>query len=199
MYVSYNPSSFPVAQTISSYRLTVDALLFVRRPSAVWPPNRRAEILDYLSTPTSLSDLSISRPRKRLQWGIPVPGDEEEHTMYVWIEALVNYLTSAGYPWLNAKGEVDVEEGRRRGWPTDVHVVGKDITRCVPRSFCSIYVLLMIRSLVNCAGFILSSSQLFFCPLVSLFPAQSWFMAIGRWIVSKCRKAEATLRIRSTR
>jgi methionyl-tRNA synthetase len=68
-----------------------------------------------------MRDLSISRPRNRLKWGIPVPGDEE-HTIYVWLEALVNYLTAVGYPWKDGNGE-------NMGWPTDVHVVGKDITR----------------------------------------------------------------------
>lgn len=71
-----------------------------------------------------MPDLSISRPRKRLQWGIPVPGDDE-HTIYVWLEALVNYLTSSGYPWS------DAVSADGKGWPSDVHVVGKDIVRCV--------------------------------------------------------------------
>lgn len=95
--------------------------------SAVWPPSRRSELLEYLSDPASMPDLSISRPRKRLQWGIPVPGDDE-HTIYVWLEALVNYLTSAGYPWSNPA------TGDGKGWPSDVQVVGKDIVRCVFRT-----------------------------------------------------------------
>ena len=64
-----------------------------------------------------LADLSVSRPRARLHWGVPVPGDPA-HTIYVWVDALVNYLTAAGYP--------DVGGG---AWPADVHVVGKDIIR----------------------------------------------------------------------
>ena len=71
-----------------------------------------------------MRDLSISRPRVRLQWGIPVPGDETDHTMYVWLEALVNYLTAVGYPWIN-----DAQRVLKDFWPTNVHVVGKDIVR----------------------------------------------------------------------
>lgn len=66
-----------------------------------------------------LADLSVSRPRARLHWGVPVPGDPA-HTMYVWVDALVNYLTAAGYPDAAAAGGA---------WPADVHVVGKDIIR----------------------------------------------------------------------
>ncbi|WFC96413.1 methionine--tRNA ligase [Malassezia brasiliensis] len=65
-----------------------------------------------------LSDLSISRPRARLHWGIPVPNDAE-HTMYVWVDALINYLTAVGY----------TGGAPPPAWPADVHVVGKDIVR----------------------------------------------------------------------
>ncbi|PWY86114.1 hypothetical protein BO70DRAFT_221233 [Aspergillus heteromorphus CBS 117.55] len=73
------------------------------------------------SVSEGLSDLSISRPTERLSWGIPVPGDNTQ-TVYVWLDALVNYLTKAGYPF--APGQ-----GSSLGWPADVHVVGKDIVR----------------------------------------------------------------------
>ncbi|KAF9418847.1 methionyl-tRNA synthetase [Podila epigama] len=71
-----------------------------------------------------LSDLSVSRPRSRLQWGIPIPGDDS-HVMYVWMDALTNYLTVTGYPWK------DMSEANKAvsGWPADAHVVGKDILR----------------------------------------------------------------------
>lgn len=68
-----------------------------------------------------LSDLSISRPSSRLQWGIPVPNDESQ-TIYVWLDALVNYLTYAGYPFTPGKEYESI-------WPADVHVIGKDILR----------------------------------------------------------------------
>ncbi|ANB12701.1 methionine--tRNA ligase MSM1 [Sugiyamaella lignohabitans] len=70
-----------------------------------------------------LSDLSISRPRSRCSWGVPVPGDEENQVMYVWLDALTNYLTSTGFPWKSEQAYLDSQ------WPADVHVVGKDILR----------------------------------------------------------------------
>ena len=68
-----------------------------------------------------LEDLSISRPVDRLSWGIRVPGDESQ-TIYVWLDALMNYLVKSGYPW--APGE-----DRRGGWPADCQVIGKEIVR----------------------------------------------------------------------
>ena len=69
-----------------------------------------------------LDDLSVSRPRERLSWGIPVP-DDDTQTIYVWLDALVNYVTKANYPF-----QVPGEE-HLKGWPADCHVVGKDIVR----------------------------------------------------------------------
>ncbi len=66
-----------------------------------------------------MPDLSVSRPRSRLKWGIPVPGDDSQ-TIYVWLDALVNYLTVAGYPDLDRI---------KRSWPPDCHVIGKDILK----------------------------------------------------------------------
>jgi methionyl-tRNA synthetase len=63
-----------------------------------------------------LDDISVSRTR--LPWGIPWPGDEA-HTVYVWLDALTNYLSATGFP----------EPGYEQIWPADVHVIGKDITR----------------------------------------------------------------------
>lgn len=93
------------------------------------PPQRTALIAELESGP--LADLSISRPRSRLHWGIPVPGDEENHTIYVWIDALVNYLTVTGFPWAADKGGDGTGRAEWEGsaWPPDVHVVGKDIVR----------------------------------------------------------------------
>ena len=68
----------------------------------------------------SLEDLSISRPRSRLTWGIPVPGDPD-HTIYVWVDALTNYITAAGYP----------KNLSSSAWPADLQVIGKDIVRFV--------------------------------------------------------------------
>lgn len=69
----------------------------------------------------AMQDVSISRPSARVHWGIPVPGDAG-HTIYVWMDALVNYLTVAGYP------EIDSEKFKKN-WPPDVQVIGKDILK----------------------------------------------------------------------
>ncbi|KAH9049617.1 tRNA synthetases class I (M)-domain-containing protein [Lactarius hengduanensis] len=82
-----------------------------------------------------LEDLSVSRPRHRLHWGIAVPNDPA-HTVYVWFDALINYMTGAGYPW-------NVEKERIEScWPPDLQVVGKDIVR-----FHAIYFPAMLQAL----------------------------------------------------
>jgi len=78
------------------------------------------ELLASLKSET-LEDLSVSRPSSRLKWGIAVPGDDSQK-IYVWFDALVNYLTAAGYPNL-------LSTGKRGIWPANTHIVGKDITR----------------------------------------------------------------------
>ncbi|KAJ1893837.1 methionyl-tRNA synthetase [Coemansia sp. S100] len=83
----------------------------------IYPEIRRNEVLAWLRA--GVDDLSVSRPRSRLKWGIPVPGDDE-HTIYVWVDALVNYATVDGYPWGDDKPNF---------FPPDVQVVGKDIVR----------------------------------------------------------------------
>ncbi|MBB4000582.1 methionine--tRNA ligase [Aureimonas pseudogalii] len=84
-------------------------------PDFIGPAERRNEILSFVRS--GLRDLSISRTT--FDWGIPVPGDER-HVMYVWVDALTNYLTATGY----------LEDGERKAfWPADLHVIGKDIVR----------------------------------------------------------------------
>ena len=70
---------------------------------------------------SGLSDLSISRPSSRLSWGIRVP-DDDSQTIYVWLDALINYITMAGYPFAD-------REAAQRLWPPDCQVIGKDIVR----------------------------------------------------------------------
>ncbi|KAK0542922.1 methionyl-tRNA synthetase, partial [Tilletia horrida] len=94
-----------------------------RYSTPLQPPSQHAALLAELQA-GELADLSVSRPRSRLHWGIPVP-DDDEHTIYVWIDALVNYLTVTGFPWAGAEGP----HGEGSAWPADVHVVGKDIVR----------------------------------------------------------------------
>jgi methionyl-tRNA synthetase len=82
------------------------------------PEFRKNEFLDLIKD--GLADVSISRPRKSLSWGVPVPGDPAQ-VMYVWIDALANYITVIGYP--------DRPEEYKSFWPADVEVIGKDILR----------------------------------------------------------------------
>lgn len=81
------------------------------------PEFRKNELLALLDK--GLEDISISRPKKNLSWGIPVPGDNSQ-VMYVWIDALSNYITVLGYP---------EDDTWKEYWPADVQVVGKDILR----------------------------------------------------------------------
>lgn len=81
------------------------------------PQTKRNEILGVFKE--GLEDISISRPKEKISWGIPVPGDETQ-VMYVWFEALMNYITVLGYPEY---------EDFNNFWPADVQVIGKDIIR----------------------------------------------------------------------
>jgi methionyl-tRNA synthetase len=89
---------------------------YEKNPSFIRPESRRNEVVSFVAG--GLNDLSLSRTS--LTWGIPVPGDPA-HVIYVWYDALTNYITGVGYP---AGGErFDTF------WPADVHIVGKDILR----------------------------------------------------------------------
>ena len=83
-------------------------------PDFIKPEYRKSQVLEFLKEP--LNDLCISRPSERLSWGIPLPFDPA-YVTYVWFDALVNYVTAAGY------GTDDFDQY----WPADVHVIGKDI------------------------------------------------------------------------
>lgn len=82
------------------------------------PESRQNEILSLIEK-EGLEDVSFSRPRKDLSWGIPVPGDDA-HTIYVWCDALTNYLSAIGFGRNNDWQKL---------WPADLHVIGKDILR----------------------------------------------------------------------
>jgi len=84
---------------------------------AIVPETRRNEILSVLKD--GLDDISISRPKDKISWGIPVPGDAKQ-VMYVWFEALMNYITVLGYP---------EHQDFKDFWPANVQVLGKDIIR----------------------------------------------------------------------
>jgi len=90
--------------------------LYEKHPEFVQPDTRRNEIVNFVKG--GLSDLSISR--SSFDWGVPVP-DSPGHVMYVWVDALTNYLTGLGYP--QQTGEM------AKYWPADIHLIGKDIVR----------------------------------------------------------------------
>ncbi|MBX3569265.1 MAG: methionine--tRNA ligase [Rhizobiaceae bacterium] len=121
--VRYGPQGTPVEWVeeasyffrLSAYQDRLLAL-YESNPQFIGPAERRNEIVSFVRS--GLKDLSISRTT--FDWGIPVPGDEA-HVMYVWVDALTNYITGVGYP--------DLDDPLWRFWPADVHVIGKDITR----------------------------------------------------------------------
>jgi methionyl-tRNA synthetase len=86
-------------------------------PQFLAPDSRRNEVIAFVKS--GLRDLSVSRTT--FNWGVPVP-DDPAHVMYVWLDALVNYITAVGFPDENAPGY-------QKFWPADLHMVGKDIVR----------------------------------------------------------------------
>lgn len=90
--------------------------LYAARPEFIGPDSRKNEVVSFVKG--GLRDLSISRTT--FDWGVKVPGDEE-HVMYVWVDALTNYITGVGFP--------DESDKNWRYWPADVHIIGKDIIR----------------------------------------------------------------------
>jgi len=86
-------------------------------PDFILPHTRRNEVISFVKS--GMRDLSVSRTA--ITWGVPVPNDPK-HVMYVWLDALTNYITALGYPDTQA-------ERYKKFWPADAHVVGKDILR----------------------------------------------------------------------
>ena len=89
---------------------------YAAHPDFIQPESRRNEVVRFVEG--GLKDLSISRTS--FDWGVPVPGSDN-HVMYVWLDALTNYITGLGYP--------DQTELWQRYWPADVHLIGKDVVR----------------------------------------------------------------------
>jgi len=121
--VRYAPSGAPVEwvrEPSYFFRLSnwAERLLafYDANPDFILPASRRNEVIAFVKS--GLGDLSISRTSFR--WGVPVPGDPQ-HVMYVWLDALTNYITAAGYP--------DNPAAFAKWWPADIHFVGKDILR----------------------------------------------------------------------
>ncbi len=122
--VRYGPQGTPVEWVEEEsyfFRLSAyqERLLahYEANPDFVGPDERRNEVVSFVRG--GLRDLSISRTT--FDWGIPVPGDPK-HVMYVWVDALTNYITGVGFP-------DDDSESFKRYWPADLHVIGKDIVR----------------------------------------------------------------------
>jgi methionyl-tRNA synthetase len=90
--------------------------LYEDHPEFIGPDSRKNEVVSFVRG--GLRDLSISRTT--FDWGVKVPGDED-HVMYVWVDALTNYITGVGFP--------DESDTNWRYWPADVHIIGKDIIR----------------------------------------------------------------------
>jgi methionyl-tRNA synthetase len=118
-----SPQNTPVEWTVEEswfFRLSAyaDRLLahYEAHPEFIRPDTRRNEILSFVKG--GLSDLSISRTS--FDWGVPVPGSDG-HVMYVWVDALTNYLTGLGYP--------EKTELYEKFWPANLHIIGKDIVR----------------------------------------------------------------------
>lgn len=122
-----SPQGTPVEWTVEEswfFRLSKyqDKLLelFENNPEFLQPDSRRNEMIAFVSG--GLRDLSVSRTS--FDWGVKVPqanGSDAAHVMYVWVDALTNYLTGLGYP--------DDTEMMAKFWPADVHLIGKDIVR----------------------------------------------------------------------
>ena len=109
-----------VAEESYFFKLSVYAKslldFYETNPDFIVPEKYKNEIVAFVKR--GLNDLSISRTT--FDWGIPVP-DAPKHVMYVWVDALTNYITATGYPDLNAE--------KTKFWPASAHVIGKDITR----------------------------------------------------------------------
>ena len=121
--IRYGPQGTPVEWVeeesyffrLSAYQDKLLAL-YESQPDFIGPDERRNEVMSFVRS--GLKDLSISRTT--FDWGVPVPGDEK-HVMYVWVDALTNYITAAGYP--------DTSAENWKFWPANVHIIGKDIVR----------------------------------------------------------------------
>jgi methionyl-tRNA synthetase len=121
--VRYGPQGSPVEWVEEeSYFFRLSAYqekllsLYERNPEFMGPRERRNEVLSFVKA--GLKDLSISRTT--FDWGVPVP-DDPKHVMYVWLDALTNYITAVGFP--------DETDPLWRFWPADIHMIGKDIVR----------------------------------------------------------------------
>src|SRR5271157_5919973 len=94
--------------------------LYTEQPDFIRPETRRNEVISFVRS--GLRDLSISR--STFSWGIPVP-DDPKHVIYVWLDALANYITAIGF----GSAHAGAQEAFQKYWPADVHMIGKEIVR----------------------------------------------------------------------
>ncbi|MDO8575000.1 MAG: methionine--tRNA ligase [bacterium] len=106
---------------LSKYSKKIKAAIISGRFKII-PESRQNEILSLIKS--GLDDVSFSRPAKDLAWGIPVPGDPTQ-TMYVWCDALVNYISAIGYGEKSKEGQ----KSFKKWWPADLQIIGKDNLR----------------------------------------------------------------------
>lgn len=104
---------------LSKYQEPLKFLFEEQNPDFVFPASRGKEMYNILKS--GLDDVSISRSKDKLTWGVPVPGDDNQ-VMYVWFDALTNYVTALG--WGSDDGTLF-----KKYWPADAHVIGKEINR----------------------------------------------------------------------
>ncbi len=121
--IKLSPQGTPVEWTVEEswfFRLSKYAEplldLYTQHPDFIQPDGRRNEVMRFVEG--GLRDLSVSRTS--FDWGVRVPGSDN-HVMYVWVDALTNYLTGLGYP--------DTTPEMEKFWPADLHLIGKDIVR----------------------------------------------------------------------
>ena len=122
------PTCGRMTETVSEENYFFKLSAFERRllefyeehPEFMQPESTRREVIAFVRG--GLKDLSVSRTS--FSWGIPVPGDEK-HVVYVWLDALANYMTAVGY------GSDDVQDQKKfeKFWPADLHLIGKEISR----------------------------------------------------------------------
>ncbi len=125
---TYCPDCGRLTETVSEENYFFKLSAFERKllefyeanPGFMGPESTRREVISFVRS--GLKDLSVSRTS--FSWGIPVPGDEK-HVIYVWLDALANYITALGY------GSDDAEDQARfeKFWPADMHLIGKEISR----------------------------------------------------------------------
>jgi len=135
---------------------------FTRNKRSVYPEQYLDNVIGMLGGKSTngpcddafiLEDLSISRPRSRLEWGVQVP-DDPQQTVYVWFDALLIYLTGSGYPWTS------VAQQTAKGWPADIQIIGKDILR-----FHAIYLPAIVLALSGKAFTSASASEVSSMPI----------------------------------